>query len=624
MTSYVDVFGTDSIPTSGVEFATYSLTADAVFSWPYNYSGANYVAKLMEISCSAGVELIMPAADEVSNGESCIIRNIGSETLVVLKLNGAALTTIAAGSSALVYVKDNSSDAGVWGSFTYGTGSSAADAATLAGYGVTAIGSVLNAALQTETQSSAFAVDIYDRAKLFIFTGGVETATLPDVTTLPDDWFCIIKNAGSGVLTIDADGAQTINDQLTLSLNPGESAFLVSTNTKWFEVGQGRSVDYQFTQLIKDVTTGTPFTLTSAEASNKILKFIGTPAADVTVIVPPIVSIYYTNNALSAAKSVTVKTSAGAGVVIDQTRRATLFCDGVNVLDAQTAEVSRSISLIDGTVSAPSLNYTTSTNSGLYKISGGIGLSIAGVNLANFDANGFSVTSGYLKLPGATSPSQIAEGAMVWDTDDDLLTIGTGSARKTIVDTNSSQALTNKTLTDPVISMSTSVTTLDGTETFSVTQTTAKKSTVQKILDWMLDRANTWTGTQTFSGDTSVPTQTSGDASNKIANTLFVQTAIMGVTWVIKTTNYTAVSTDAILADTTTLGAFTITMPLTPSQNDIVRVADYAGSFPTNALTIDWNGAKHKGLSDATMTINYLPVGTLDMVYVDSTIGWTF
>ena len=175
----------------------------------------------------------------------------------------------------------------------------------------------------------------------------------------------------------------------------------------------------------------------------------------------------------------------------------------------------------------------------------------------------------------------------------------------------------------PTGHLSASVTTLDGTETFPVTQTTAKKSTIQKILDWMLARANTWTGTQTFSGDTSVPTQTTGDASNKIANTSFVQTALTGVTWTIKTTTYTAVSGNNIQANTTG-GAFTITMPSTPATGAVVRIADYAGTFPTNALTINWNGAKHKGLSDATMTINYLPAGTLDMVYVDSTIGWTF
>jgi len=35
-------------------------------------------------------------------------------------------------------------------------------------------------------------------------------------------------------------------------------------------------------------------------------------------------------------------------------------------------------------------------------------------------------------FPGATSPSQTAEGSAVWDTDDDVLTIGDGSSRKTL------------------------------------------------------------------------------------------------------------------------------------------------------------------------------------------------
>ena len=451
MTSYVDVFGSDTIPASHTDFASHTLAVDTTFNWPYNYSGENAVAKLMEVTCSVGVVLMMPAADEVSKGESCIIRNIGSETLIVKKSNGDALTTVASGTAVLIYIKDNSTAEGTWGTVTYGTGISSADAASLAGYGITAIGTVLNAALVTQTESSGFTADIYDRAKVFIFTGGAETAILPDVTTLPDDWFCVIKNAGTGILTIDANGAQTINDELTLVLNPDESAFLVSTSSEWFEIGQGRSVDYQFTQLIKDVTTGSPFTLTTSEASNKILKFIGTPAAGVTVIVPPTVAIYYINNALSTAFAVTVKTAAGTGVAVSQSQRSTVFCDSVDVLDAQTAAVSGAIALTDGTVSAPSLNFATMTNSGLYKISGGFAATVNGVNLMSFNASGVAVGYGYFQLPGSTAPTQIAEGAVVWDTDSDLLTIGTGAARKTMVDTDSTQALTNKTINSTTI-----------------------------------------------------------------------------------------------------------------------------------------------------------------------------
>ncbi len=46
------------------------------------------------------------------------------------------------------------------------------------------------------------------------------------------------------------------------------------------------------------------------------------------------------------------------------------------------------------------------------------------------DASG-AVTPTSLILPAATSPAQTAEGSVVWDSDDDVLTIGDGAARST-------------------------------------------------------------------------------------------------------------------------------------------------------------------------------------------------
>jgi hypothetical protein len=75
-------------------------------------------------------------------------------------------------------------------------------------------------------------------------------------------------------------------------------------------------------------------------------------------------------------------------------------------------------------------------------------LSVAGT----LTVSGSATVSGSLVIPAASSPSQTAEGSVVWDSDDDLLTIGTGAGRKTVVNTDSTQTLTNKTLTAPVIS----------------------------------------------------------------------------------------------------------------------------------------------------------------------------
>lgn len=52
---------------------------------------------------------------------------------------------------------------------------------------------------------------------------------------------------------------------------------------------------------------------------------------------------------------------------------------------------------------------------------------------------------GALILPQGTTPAQTADGQIFWDNDDDLLSIGTGSARKVFVDTNSTQTISGKT-----------------------------------------------------------------------------------------------------------------------------------------------------------------------------------
>jgi hypothetical protein len=59
---------------------------------------------------------------------------------------------------------------------------------------------------------------------------------------------------------------------------------------------------------------------------------------------------------------------------------------------------------------------------------------------------GTASITGILVIPTSATPAQTTEGSMVWDSDDDLLTVGTGAARKTLVNTDSTQTLTNKTL----------------------------------------------------------------------------------------------------------------------------------------------------------------------------------
>ena len=87
----------------------------------------------------------------------------------------------------------------------------------------------------------------------------------------------------------------------------------------------------------------------------------------------------------------------------------------------------------------------------------------------------------------------------------------------------------------------------------------------------------------------------------------------------IKTSGFTAVSGEGYFCNTTG-GAFTVTLPASPSVGDIVAVKDYASTFNTNFLTIGRNSSNIEGLaSDKILNTQSL---SITFVYADATKGW--
>jgi hypothetical protein len=70
-----------------------------------------------------------------------------------------------------------------------------------------------------------------------------------------------------------------------------------------------------------------------------------------------------------------------------------------------------------------------------------------------------------------------------------------------------------------------------------------------------------------------------------------------GTQYVYKTANYTTQDGEGVLADTSG-GAFTVTLPATPTVGDTVVVADAGASFGTNNLTIGRNGSTINGTAE--------------------------
>ena len=92
-----------------------------------------------------------------------------------------------------------------------------------------------------------------------------------------------------------------------------------------------------------------------------------------------------------------------------------------------------------------------------------------------------------------------------------------------------------------------------------------------------------------------------------------------GSDWLTKTGTYTAFAGDKIFANTTG-GAFTITLPASPTIGDEVRFVDLANNFDTNNLTVGRNSEKIDG---ATSDLTVATEGAaFALVYSGSTYGW--
>lgn len=75
------------------------------------------------------------------------------------------------------------------------------------------------------------------------------------------------------------------------------------------------------------------YTLTDAEMRNAIIKLTGILTGNRNLIVPNRDKLYIVHNGTTGAYTVTVKTSAGSGVVIEQGFKAIVYCDATNVLE---------------------------------------------------------------------------------------------------------------------------------------------------------------------------------------------------------------------------------------------------------------------------------------------------
>lgn len=350
MTTYTDVFTGSTIYPSEISYSAIALVADVTLDWPEETSSYTHLAtRIIDVAAIvSGFSIILPDASKAGTGQTILFNNLGAAAFLVKDSAGTQILSVAPGTVWQVYLVSNATAAGAWQTLQFGSTVSQANAAALAGTGIVAVGSQLSQSVPITSFNSDYTTGISDRAKMFVWTGAGGTLNLPSAPTVGNNWFIWLRNSGTGALLVDPSGAVLIDGLATLSFQPGESAIISTNGTAFYTIGFGQSATFAFDYTSLSVAGAGTYTLSGSELNRIAYNFTGVLTGDTTVIVPATVQQYWVSNATTGAYTLTIKTLAGTGLNIDQGQRAIFYCDGVNVVDADTSTAAYPISVVQG------------------------------------------------------------------------------------------------------------------------------------------------------------------------------------------------------------------------------------------------------------------------------------
>ena len=338
-TSFTQVFGGTTIYPSDVSYLSLALDANISLAWPLEATtGNNVVARIIDITPTGPYTITLPDAMSVGVGQTVLFNNLGPDTITINNAAGNAILSIGAGEQWQAYLINNTTAGGIWRTFRYGAAVAQAQAAALAGAGLIADGSELAQNYDvTDFSITPYSLTAPDRAKVFVWNGGLGTLNLPTAVSAGDGWFVQVRNGGQGDLTIDPAGTELINASSTLRLQPGDSAVVVSDGIQWYTIGLGQQSVFAFDYTTIAVTGGT-YTLSGSELNRIAYRFNGTLTSNVTIVVPATVQQYWVNNATTAPFTLGLRASGSATTtLVTQGETAIVYCDGTDIIPATTS-----------------------------------------------------------------------------------------------------------------------------------------------------------------------------------------------------------------------------------------------------------------------------------------------
>jgi hypothetical protein len=344
---------------------------------------------------ASNLHVNLPQGDQGSVGSDILFRNFGAVAFSIVDFSGALSVNISPGESKYFYLSDNSTVSGVWQNVTFGAGTSAADAATLQGAGLTTISGKLAVTGNIVQVSSPPALLDSSRAATFVWTGGNGTFTLPTAISLTGGWFIGFRNGGTGTLTLAGQGSSLINGSANIGVNPGDSGYLIfqQSTGNFFTVGLSVPSNVTFTSSTYDVDAIAGTTLSLVSYAPIIQTYVGlsaTRAVDLDVTLPAITQLYVLlNNTGTNAYNVTFQVSGSSQppIPVADGQSALVLSDG-NFLYVLTQTTAGIYLANNGSVSAPSFSFLSDTTTGMYLVGTSIlGLTANSTQMLDLDAS---------------------------------------------------------------------------------------------------------------------------------------------------------------------------------------------------------------------------------------------
>jgi len=401
MTTYVSPFTGDVVQPTDVSYASVDFSADIPLYWPqYVNAGQQVAARVMEFAATtSGLVVTLPNAKQASNGEDILIRNLGAFTFTVEAFDGTGSFAVIPGQAFYTYLVDNSTDGGVWSILQFGAGTSYADASTLAGSSTTAILGKLEASLVTSEYSGTSPnISESSRGSCLVWTGGATSWTLPAVASLGTGWFILVRNNGTGALTINtSSAASTIDGLVNITLPLGDSCFICvnqdPSKQDFFTVGRARPNSLTFTSATYDVDTipGSTYSLvTNTPIIQRYIALSGFRTTSLLVQLPAVTQVYYIVNDTGETGyniNFQVQGSSQTPVELVNGAQIILLSDG-NYLYALNETGVGVVQASAGTAAAPGFSFIPESTTGMYLPNPSqLGLSAGGENIVIFDTS---------------------------------------------------------------------------------------------------------------------------------------------------------------------------------------------------------------------------------------------